>query len=343
MEQLSPIEGFFIQSTEGLIFDVKGISHPKDRVIAFVRYIPPKILFSDPNQRKGYSKIFDLRERYKFLLKHFPDYLFNDPKGRGLLQAVPLEKIDEIFDPRKKLQELFIQDKKNHLISSTLELTENIRIASRIESTCMGISGSLLVDLATETSDIDLVIYGLENGKKVFDSMNGVFSNSKQITRYSEEELFKLWNARGQTEEINFQTFFENEKRKNLQGKINGIDFYIRLVPFLQESYEIYEDITIEPYGELEIEAEIINDSLAIFTPCIYDLKDVKNISGDKNLEKCLPARIYSVRGRYCEIAVIGETILAKGKLERVTTKEGIFYQLVLGTTKNEYFCKSQL
>ncbi len=33
-------EGDFIETHEGLVFDVKGLVHPPERVIAFLRYYP---------------------------------------------------------------------------------------------------------------------------------------------------------------------------------------------------------------------------------------------------------------------------------------------------------------
>jgi hypothetical protein len=34
------LEGDFIETYDHLIFDVKGFLHPKDRIIAFLRYVP---------------------------------------------------------------------------------------------------------------------------------------------------------------------------------------------------------------------------------------------------------------------------------------------------------------
>jgi len=78
-----PIEGFFIKSVDDLIFDVKGLSHPQDRIISFVRYVPAK--FYENTQKsftKGYSKLYDLLERYAFLHQNFPQYIYEDPMGQ---------------------------------------------------------------------------------------------------------------------------------------------------------------------------------------------------------------------------------------------------------------------
>ncbi|MHA1220423.1 MAG: hypothetical protein ACTSQB_01680, partial [Candidatus Heimdallarchaeota archaeon] len=120
----SPIEGFFIQSREGLIFDVKGLSQPDDIVIAFVRYIPNHLYQpgqENPSQR--YIKIYDLVERHRFLKRSYPEYIFEDPKGRGSLQAVPEFKIDVIYHPINRLKEM-LEAKPRALDALELEVLE---------------------------------------------------------------------------------------------------------------------------------------------------------------------------------------------------------------------------
>ena len=73
-----PLEGDFIESTDSLIFDVKGLLHPPDRVVAYVRYVPH---LHGERLREGqrYRKLYDLDERQSFLNKCFRDYLYFDP------------------------------------------------------------------------------------------------------------------------------------------------------------------------------------------------------------------------------------------------------------------------
>ena len=61
---LKGIEGDYIETkNDGLIFDVKGLLHPKDRKICFLRFYP-----SPEGDRvrygKHYKKIYDLKKRY---------------------------------------------------------------------------------------------------------------------------------------------------------------------------------------------------------------------------------------------------------------------------------------
>ena len=58
------VEGYFIKTLDNLIFEVKGVIHPNDRIIAYVRYVP-NIVSSDSVPR--FQKIYDLYEREKYL------------------------------------------------------------------------------------------------------------------------------------------------------------------------------------------------------------------------------------------------------------------------------------
>ncbi|MFX1578032.1 MAG: hypothetical protein ACFFBJ_00135, partial [Promethearchaeota archaeon] len=72
-------EGYFIITTDGLIFEVKGIVHPRDRVIAYLRYVPTP---------SGYQKVYDLNERENYLRTNYSSYLwFSEPHGR-VVQSV---------------------------------------------------------------------------------------------------------------------------------------------------------------------------------------------------------------------------------------------------------------
>ncbi|HUU78699.1 MAG TPA: nucleotidyltransferase domain-containing protein [candidate division Zixibacteria bacterium] len=338
IQPLNPIEGFFIQSQDGLIFDVKGLSHPSDRIIAFVRYIPENFFTGDMKEsRKGYQKIYDLNSRYTFLKENFPNYIFKDTRGRGLLQGVRVNQISKIFDPRVRLQEILNLSNRNLLEEQVSNLTSIILDYSKIDKDAIGISGSILVGLHTEESDIDIVIYGKKNGQKLYKNMPIIYEKVLGISKYTEKDLEELWKRRGQTEQIDFSSFCILEKKKLLQGKYNGIDFYIRLVPLPEEFQEDYLNTNLTYLGEIEIEAIISDAKDAIFTPCLYQLTEVKIIKST-SMGFIKPKRFFSVRGRYCELVTEGENICLKGKLEQVIIKKDSFYQITLGTTKDEFF-----
>ncbi|MHA1126268.1 MAG: hypothetical protein ACTSO7_11585 [Candidatus Heimdallarchaeota archaeon] len=334
------IEGYFLTTKENLVFDVKGIAHPSDRIIAFVRYVPIEYGLEDKPKRKTHSKLYALADRYDFLQKNFPKYLFQDPQGRGLLQAVTKDCISKIHDPTKKLVEIIAKKEKDSLETLTSDFAEYLLEKSSIEQQFLGISGSILVNLHTKYSDLDFVVYGRENGLKIYEAMSNLFDSEPTFRRYNRDNLGELWVNRGQTKQLNLASFVIAEKNKLLQGKFEGVDFYIRLVPFPDEVQESYQGTKIGTVDVIEIEATIASDEFSIYCPAIYLLKDVTLLQSTKDLSD-LPERIFSVRGRYCEIAKKDERVKVKGKLEKVSIEgKNDFYQLVLGTTPNEFFIK---
>ena len=74
MNSIKAIEGYFVETKESLIFDVKGVLHPYDRIISFLRYYPSANGTRVRNGRK-FSKVYKLRDRFEFLQKHYPYYL----------------------------------------------------------------------------------------------------------------------------------------------------------------------------------------------------------------------------------------------------------------------------
>jgi hypothetical protein len=337
-QPLSPIEGFFLTSKDELIFDVKGITHPNSGRIAFVRYVPSSN--KTPSVRKGYRKIYSLEKRFTYLKKNYPEYLFLDPMGRGLLQYVPNNFITQIHDPRKKLHSLLKAEPSEYdaLEKKAIQLVKKLFRYSKVAPEAVGISGSILVDLQTEQSDIDLIVYGKQNGSLVYHTMHSIFDRSSSANSYSKDDLYNLWLARGQEKQLSFEQFWQIEKRKLLQGTFQGTEFYIRLVLLPEQYYEPYNETTITKLGEVEIEATVASAAEAIFTPCTYELTDVQLLSKSSSISS-LPSKIFSLRGRYCEVARENERIYARGLLEEVLINGRLcYYQLTLGTLPNEFF-----
>ena len=79
----------------------------------------------------------------------------------------------------------------------------------------------------------------------------------------------------------------------------------------------------------------IVNDSEALFTPCCYQLTDVETVHGSK-VEPI--KEIVSFRGRFCEQAKSGESVIAEGKLERVQQKgKDDHFRLLLGSKPSDH------
>jgi predicted nucleotidyltransferase len=327
-------EGDFIETIDNLIFDVKGLVHPPDRVFAYVRYI------EDPNgdrERNGkkYKKIYSLNERDSFLRKNYPQYLYFDPYLNRIIESVPLINISKHYKPIERLKEMYkkfpILDK---IEKEAMEMVLLLIEEANISLNNIGISGSILVNLYNNFSDIDLIIYGKENCLKIYKTLNEVIGKNIFIKRYSIEDLKKLYDFRVKDTNISFEDFLKVEKRKVFQGKFKNRDYFIRFIKEFEENNEKYGDKTFIPMGYTCIKAKVIDDSDSIFTPCCYIIDEVKYMD---NLNYKPLKQIISYRGRFCEQAKIGEKIIAQGRIEKVSLKNEEYYQLVIGENIKDF------
>jgi predicted nucleotidyltransferase len=155
------------------------------------------------------------------------------------------------------------------------------------------------------------------------------------VKSYAAKELKALFDFRSKDTIMSFEDFVRTESRKVLQGKFLQRDYFIRCVKEWDEVNEQYGSVQYEPLGDAKIAATIADDSQMIFTPCIYQIEDVKLLEG----RKTEPLReITSFRGRFCEQARTGEKVIAYGKVERVTkVEEGEEYlRLLLGNKPSD-------
>jgi len=328
-------EGDFLETHDNLIFDAKGIVHPPDRVVAYLRYVPDE---KGGRTRLGvrYRKVYGLSGREAFLRKNAPIYRYFDPVAHRRLQGVPVEKIKVLYEPKKKLQQLSARRSLDPMEEDALELVNLLKSAADLPSTKFGISGSLLVDLHDENSDIDLTVYGVRESRKVLEALKG--SQCKMLLdRYNETGIRRLYEARSMQDAMSFSTFLMHEKRKFLEGRFRRRDYFIRCIKDWNEIEEKYGDKYYYPSGSSIIRAVVDDDSENILTPCVYKVSRAKALSGIKRAD---PSQIVSFRGRFCEQAFQGERVQARGKLERVVSRNEEWYRMVVGENPRDYLIK---
>jgi predicted nucleotidyltransferase len=91
-------EGDLIKTKSGVVFDVKGLVHPQDRIIAFPRFIP-----SPEGTRQGkdalYGKVYSLNDRFRYLQENNPDFVVFDPVFGETMCEVPIMQIADHYQP----------------------------------------------------------------------------------------------------------------------------------------------------------------------------------------------------------------------------------------------------
>jgi predicted nucleotidyltransferase len=224
-----------------------------------------------------------------------------------------------------------------------VQLAETLKEAANIPWSSIGVSGSLLVGLHTLKSDIDPVVYGVENCPKAYAALQSLLKDDdSHFKPYSREDLRTLFDFRSKDTIMSFEDFAAVESRKAFQGKFRETDYFIRFVKDWSQTDEQYGDVCYKNCGYAKITGTVADDSEALFTPCTYRIENAKVAEGTK-LQPIL--EIVSFRGRFCAQAKKGEAIIAQGKVERVTDKkkEREYYRMILGNKSSDQMALSRV
>lgn len=317
-----------LETSEGLIFDVKGFLHPSDRVIGYLRYYPDA---RGSRQRAGvrYQKVYDLDERRKLLKNRWPLYLHNSTILHRQVQAVPNRRIRRQYLPLKMIEELQERRDLDQLESLARDMAQTLAREAAIPLAKIGLSGSILVGLHTNQSDIDLIIYGVESARVCYERLTTlVATQSAGFSPLGSTELQNLYIQRVPIMNVPVAKFEEHERHKVLQGKFKGRQYFLRCVREWNEITEKYGESEFFPLGRMRVTATIVDDSDSILTPCRYLLSNIKIV---KSEHEDTPSEIVSFRGRYCEQVHKGDHIVAEGLLERVKVASRSMHRLIIG------------
>ncbi len=334
-------EGDLIRTKENIIFDVKGLVHPPNKVIAFPRFIP------SPQGTRGrekdlYGKVYNLAERFRFLEQNLPNLIVHDRVFDETLCEVPVDTVKKLYKPIEKLRKLRTSKTLGPLEKKAVQLAEDLKEAAGVSWDSIGISGSLLVGLQTPKSDIDPVVFGVENCCKAYATLESLLKDDdSQFKPYNREDLLVLFDFRSKDTIMSFEDFAKVEHRKAFQGKFMQTHYFIRFVKDWNETNEQYGDVCYKNCGYARITATIADNSEALFTPCTYEIENVNVVEGPK----LKPIRaIASFRGRFCAQAEKGEAIMAQGKVEHVTDKrqQREYYRIILGNIPSDYMVLSR-
>lgn len=327
-----PRDGETMLTKEGFIFYVFGYEHPENRVFAFLKYIPSSLAHHFPirflKQKWNIEnielsrpeKLYTAQNYQKFLetfRKNFPHYRYCCPfRGKDVL-SVPLNQIMKVYLPNDCLKAIFKKDNKDGIEKETVELVSLLSEKSQVPIHDFGIHGSVGLNMHSKYSDIDLVVYGSQNFKKLEIAVNqlegeGVFTfvctkkidyARKHRGRYNDRRF--VYNAVRKYDEIDAQP------RKRQYTPVKNVSFC----------------------------CEVVDDNKNMFRPAIYPIKNYQpdDLASELPLEQ-VPARVLSMIGYYRNVARTGDVVKVSGTLERVKNMEtgAVYYQVVVGTATRE-------
>ena len=195
----------------------------------------------------------------------------------------PIADIAEHYKPEEKLWSLRTSKDLTVLESKALQLAETLKEEANIPWSSIGISGSIMAGLTTEKSDIDPLVYGVENCRKAYAALQKLLKDEDSgFKPYTRVELQELFDFRSKDTQMSFEDFVLVESRKAFQGKFMGTDYFIRFVKDWSEINEQYGDVCFKNSGYAKITAKIADSTDSLFTPCTYKLENVRVVEGPK-------------------------------------------------------------
>lgn len=327
-----PADGDTFVTREGFIFNTFGYEHPNNRVFAFLKYIPAefKELFNvdmlERTWRYGGRTLFRAEKLYtaknykSFIAtfrKNFPAYLYYCYLRNKELISAPLNLIEQVYVPKNCLTALKQLKQLDTLQKMALELISMISEESKVGTEDFGVHGSIALNMHAPESDIDFVVYGSQNFRKV------------------EAAIARLVDAG----KLSYIAGNRIEAARKFQGRYNKKIFMYnatRKPEEIKTQYGMHRFSSLKP---LRFQCTVSDDTENMFRPATYKITDYKPLNAESELPADrIPDRVVANIGCYRNVARAGNPIKVAGTLERVESiKTGeVTYQVIVGTATSE-------
>ena len=336
-----PKDRDFIQTNEGMFFCVTGYLHPPAKYTAYLKYSPAplgKWKSGEISYRREleYYHVSKVADTIAYLERNYPQYVHYCPVRGIKFSMVPQECVKRYYLPEERLRETMVST-SDALEEEVYAFASEIMSHTGIGEEDLGVTGSILLGIHNPRfSDIDLLVYGLENALKVRAMMKE--GRSDRIRGVAGKAL-RDWCA---TVAEHFPLSYEEARylagRRWNYGFFEGRYFSIHPTRKDAEIRENYGDRVYREKGVARVRAVVSDASKSLFMPAVYRVEDVEVLEGAEVVRHHLQ-KIVSYEGLYRDIVDSGEEVDARGKLESVNDQ---YYRLVVGTTmlKGEGYMK---
>jgi hypothetical protein len=330
-----PRDGEAFLTADNFVFYTFGYEHPPDRALAFLKYVPSKLKSSFPLRflpaqwTLGEIKLVRPKELYSasnfqkimnVFQRDFPDYVYFCPFRQRLLVAPFRGLIKRVYMPNQRLQGLLKKNQKDRLETITVELVNLLSEASGVPMEDFGLHGSIALGMHTSESDIDIVVYGAHNFRRLEKTIDKLVSEKELRYHYSHP--------------------LDELRKHKLEFKGKRVVYTAIRKP--EEIPSKYGDHNYSQVKPVTFNCTVTDDSQAMFRPAVYRITGYSPLnSASKIPSHQKPSTVISMIGLYRNVARKGEEIQVSGMLEQVKhIKTGrVHFQVVVGsgTTEEEY------
>ncbi len=294
----------FIETAEGLIFAVVESGLEEGRALCFLRYV---------QQPSGWKKV-GTEVANDLLKQQYPDYLHYSPVLDAHLHAVAADRIVRHHQPRQKLQEI-LQANRHDAVERDLFLLCELFAQSGLDLIQAGITGSILVGVQNQGSDIDLVCYGREVFQQCR-AITGLLIEQGHLQALTEQDWRASFERRSCA--LSFDDYVWHERRKCNKGVINGRKFDLNFIDCDASA----KATRYQKCGAIILQCRVSDDTRGFDYPAVFGIEHPHINS------------IVSFTATYTGQAIRGETVEVSGVLEQA--EQGL-KRIVVGSSREAH------
>lgn len=282
----------FIETAEGLCFAVvqngAEMCGDVEKVLCFLRYVK--------NDGKQWHKVAT-EQANAYLKTHHPEYLHYSAVLDTNLHAVTIDKIVQHHQPRQRLQQVLAKQQRDKVEQDLYDLCLLYQ-HNGLDLTQAGVTGSILLGVQQQQSDIDLVFYSREHFHKAR-AITANLIEQKQLDDLAEHDWQEAYARRSCA--LTLAEYVWHECRKFNKALINGRKFDLNFV----NMHTQYEKIPYQKCGAITLQCKITEDKHGFDYPALYSI-DYESIS-----------TVVCFIATYTGQAFVGETVDISGFLEQ--------------------------
>lgn len=294
----------FIETAEGLIFAIVEQGTEQGKALGFLRYV---------KEHSGWQKV-TTDHANAFLAQHHPDYLHYSPVLDARLHAVDVDRIVQHHRPKQRLQQIMQKKQKDAVEQDLFDLCLLFQ-QHGLDLTQTGITGSLLVGVQKQNSDIDLVCYGRTLFHQ-FRTTTRELIEKGLLQELNDEDWRQSYQRRSCA--LSFAEYVWHERRKTNKAVINGRKFDLNFIDELRPSGAK----SYQKCGAITLQCKVIDDTYAFDYPAEFKIDD-EHISS-----------VVSFTATYTGQAIKGEIVEVSGILEQ--SEQGV-KRVVVGSTREAH------
>ncbi len=341
-----PLDKDLFFAKGGDLFQVITNVHPARRVIALRKYH-----YNTKKPRDAFSWHSTLYPGY--YTRSIPSYsastatsniasstynrisqVFNVP-----MIEVPWEDITTYFYPDKGLQDWLLHKRETEWGKDVADVVAQFKFHLGIEEKLMGITGSLLWGSQHGGSDIDLVIYGIQNTQRFIRNVPALLQKSSSIhtppPEFVEHHAATLAKKTGLKMDLTTQYIVKKTYYLYYKNRFLSLGF----APAPEEVSRNYEAYSFHTLVPVNVKARIREDQLGYFYPGEYkiDTEEVE-ILGTSNItftKEDIAKKLTTLLLMEREISGYyfpGDVVEIQGMLQAVQDGSQTYLQVMVGT-----------